>query len=435
MLLRDASERDSLYRDLREQDPDIWEPACHRLGEMAAADKVAYRVLCDLLLASAPELRLRGLVALRILAPAKPVEVGRFLTDRVAEARVHYDPVLLDVTFFAFTALPKQAGKDLVAGYLTDPHEGIRAAAAAALCFWPDWPTGTLEKMARDSSLDVRAGLITALAELEDSIERSRALEILRRSNEPLLAELIQELEQDTLAFPPEPAPVALDHLQINQLLHSNRPTPVDIARLEQALSDDPERGLILVRDGLDAPGSTAVLQQLSDLCRDNGLGTLFRTWGGVLRLRYLPAKEFLLGVLGILEGHSEDEFLSPLREFLKACVQAVDGETTLDLVAWCYNRQVSNAAVAVWSPALRSGPALAKEAQEWLDALARTGAEFEGASLFQLSNLKTELTRLTGQFQTSCSRPERDILQAVVNEWQRVLDRDIEQMMGGEVA
>ena len=62
-------------------------------------------------------------------------------------------------------------------------------------------------------------------------------------------------------------------------------------------------------------------------------------------------------------------------------------------------------------------------------------GAEFEGASLFQLSNLKTELTRLTGQFQTSCPRPERDLLQAVVSEWQRVLDRDIEQMMGGEVA
>ena len=202
MLLRDASERDSLYRDLREQDPDIWEPACHRLGEMAAADKVAYRVLCDLLLSSAPELRLRGLVALRILAPAKPVEVGRFLTDRVAEARVQYDPVLLDVTFFAFTALPKQAGKDLVAGYLTDPHEGIRAAAAAALCFWPDWPTGTLEKMAGDSSLDVRAGLITALAELEDSTERSRALEILKRSNEPLLEELLGELDQDKSASP-----------------------------------------------------------------------------------------------------------------------------------------------------------------------------------------------------------------------------------------
>lgn len=435
MLLRDASERDSLHRDLREQDPDIWEPACHRLGEMAATDKVAYRVLCDLLLSSAPELRLRGLVALRILAPAKPVEVGQFLTDRVAEARVQYDPVLLDVAFFAFTALPKQAGKDLVANYLTDPHEGIRAAAAAALCFWPDWPTGTLEKMARDSSLDVRAGLITALAELEDSSERSRALDILKQSNEPLLAELLQELDQGNLAFPLEPAPVALDNSQINQLLHNSRPTPVDIARLEQALSQDPEQGLALVREGLDASASSVVLQQLSDLCRDNGLGTLFRTWGGVLRLRYLPAKEFLLGVLGILEGHSEDELLRPLREFLKACVQAVDGETTLDLVAWCYNRQVSNAAVAVWSPASRSGLALAPEAQEWLDALSRAGAEFEGASLFQLSNLKTELARLASQFQNSCPRPERDILQAVVDEWHRVLDRDIEQMMGGEVA
>ena len=435
MLLRDASERDALYRDLREQDPDIWEPACHRLGEMAASDKVAYRVLCDLLLASAPELRLRGLVALRILAPAKPVEVGRFLTDRVAEARIQYDPVLLDVTFFAFTALPKQAGKELVANYLTDPHEGIRAAAAAALCFWPDWPSGTLEKIARDSSLDVRAGLITALAELEDSPERSRAVGILKQSGEPLLAALLEELEQDTLSFPPDPVPVALDSLQIDQLLHNSRPTPVDIARLEQALSEDPERGLSLVRRGIDAPGSSVVLQQLSDLCRDNGLGTLFRTWGAVLRLRYLPAKEFLLGVLGILEGHSEDQFLLPLREFLKTCVQAVDGETTLDLVAWCYNRQVSNAAVAVWNPALRNGLALDKEAQEWLDALSRAGAEFEGTSLFQLSNLKTELTRLTSRFQTSCARPERDIVAAVVNEWQRVLDRDIEQMMGGEVA
>ena len=95
LVTLDAGERESLYRDLREQDPEVWEPACHRLGEMAGSDKLAYRTLCDLLLSNAPELRLRGLVALRILAPSKPIDVGRFLTDRVAEARLKNDPVLL----------------------------------------------------------------------------------------------------------------------------------------------------------------------------------------------------------------------------------------------------------------------------------------------------------------------------------------------------
>jgi len=429
LVLRDAKGR-LLYHDLRDQDPDVWEPACHRLGEMAAADPSAYRVLCDLLLSRVPELRLRGLVALRILAPAKPVEVGRFLTDRVAEARVNYDPVLLDVTFFAFTALPKPTGKELVAGYLTDPHEGIRASAAAALCFWPEWPGGTLERLAGDSSVEVRAGLLTALAELEDSPERSRALAILRQQQEPLLTELLDELEQEALSDPPDPVSAPLSEVQITRLLHSARPKPVDISRLEQAVSEDPELGVMLVREGLESSGSTVILQQLADLCRTNGLGTLFRTWGAILRLRYLPAKEFLLGTLGVLDGHSQDDFLLPLREFLKSCARAVDGQTTLELVEWCKQSQEGRQ-----NSTLLSGLALAPEAWEWLEALSQTGAEFEGASLFQLSHLKAELIRVEGLLEGECPRPERDLLQAVINDWQRTLSRDIELMMGGEVA
>jgi hypothetical protein len=432
LLVLEAGERESLYRDLREQDPELWEPACHRLGEMAASDKLAYRTLCDLLLAKVPELRLRGLVALRVLAPAKPVEVGKFLTDRVAETRVHNDPVLLDMIFFAFTALPKQAGKQLVGGYLTDPHEGIRAAAAAAVCFWSDWPEGTLAKLAQDHSVDVRAGLVTALGELKDSADRDRAISILKSADDPILRELLDELDQETLPFPPDPYASALDSVQITSLLESPRPTSVEIARMEQALEEDPETGLSLVRQGLDLPGCTAVLQQLSDLCRDNGLGTLLRTWASILRLRYLPPKEFLLAVLGTLEGYSDDDFLLPLREFLKACVQAVDGDTTVDLVTWSYNRQVSNAAKALWNPAMLSGLALASEGQNWLDTLSSTGAKFEGTSLFQLSNLSSEIVRISIEIGNDCPRPERDLLAAVVAEWQRVLKHDIEQMMGG---
>jgi hypothetical protein len=402
---------------------------------MAGSDKLAYRTLCDLLLSNAPELRLRGLVALRILAPSKPIEVGRFLTDRVAEARLKNDPVLLDVTFFAFTALPQQAGKQLVSGYLTDPHEGIRAAAAASVCFWSDWPAGTLTRLAQDPSVNVRAGLVTALGELRDSPDKEQAISLLKAAADPLLKDLLDELNHETLPFPADPYPVALDTAQITSLLENARPTSVDIVRMEQALEDDPETGLALVRQGLDLPGCTAVLQQLSDLCRDNGLGTLLRTWSGVQRMRYLPPQEFLLRVLGILEGYSDDDFLLPLREFLKACVQAVEVGRTVDLVAWSYNRQVSNAAMALWNPAMLGGLALAPEAQNWLDTLARTGAEFEGTSLFQLSHLNAEITRLSTDINNDCPRPERDLLLAVVSEWQRVVSQDLNQMMGGEAS
>jgi hypothetical protein len=435
LVVLDAAERESLYRDLREQDPDLWEPACHRLGEMAGSDKLAYRTLCDLLLSQAPELRLRGLVALRILAPEKPLEVGQFLTDRVAEARVSNDPVLLDMTFFAFTALPKQAGKDFVRGYLTDPHEGIRAAAAAAVCFWSDWPDGTLARLAQDSSVNVRAGLITALSEFKDSPDRSQAISILKSAGDPLLKELLEELDQEAVAYPADPTPVALNRTEIASLLKSARPTSVQVARMEQALDEDPETCLALVRDGLDLAGCVAVLQQLGDLCRDNGLGTLLRTWSGIRRLRYLPAQEFLLSVLGILEGYSDDDFLLPLREFLKSCVQAVEGGTTLDLVAWSYDRQVSNAAKALGDTAELDGLALAPEGPTWLDILARTGAEFEGTSLFQLSHLNTELARIGDEIGKGCPRPERELLLSVVSEWQRILSHDIEQMMGGEAS
>ncbi|HIB68749.1 MAG TPA: hypothetical protein EYO33_27570, partial [Phycisphaerales bacterium] len=129
-------ERDSLHREVRDRDPNIWEPACQRLGQLAATEQAAYTTLCDLLLSAVPELRLRGLVSLRTLAPVQPEKVLSFLTDRVDEARITYDPVILDAIFFVFAALPNQFGQNAVSDYLSDDADVVRAAAAAALPFW-----------------------------------------------------------------------------------------------------------------------------------------------------------------------------------------------------------------------------------------------------------------------------------------------------------
>lgn len=214
--------------------------------------------------------------------------------------------------------------------------------------------------------------------------------------------------------------------------MQSLRPTPAEIARLEEAVARDFETTLETIRQGLESPGSALVLSLLGDVCRDNGVGTLFRAWSCVLRNSHESALDHLLSVLGVIEGHYEGDFLLPLREFLKACVSAVDAEQLTNLLAWSYERQVTTAGMALWNPASMEGAALHPQAQNWLDILARLGAEFEGTSLFQLSHLNSELARALIELESDCPRPERDLLQAVVSEWRQILETETEAMMGG---
>lgn len=426
---------EALHQEVREAEPDVWEPACHQLGELAIDNQEAYRALCDLLLSSIPELRLRGLVALRIMGPAKPREVMTFLTERVAEARTHYDPILLDATFFAFTSLPGKLGPMLVSGYLKDPFDGIRAAAAAALCFWPDWPAGLLAEVASDPSLTVRAGLIAALEEMKPSEETARAVEVLGQSPEPALQELLTELrgerpQGDYLLreLPP------FGYAQARELLHSSQPNFTQINRLEEWVTEDLESGLSLLREGLEAVGGRRVVHHLSDASRSSELATLLRAWSRILS-RPEGDEELLLQVAGILDQNPESSFLSPFREFVYACAEAGDCAESFEMVAWACTQQVTEAARNLWDPQALEGIAVCPEAPEFLSELAQMGSEFETQSLYQLSSLDQGLSRLRADLDRRCPRPERDLLQIVLERWQRLVQTELQSFVGGESA
>jgi hypothetical protein len=427
-----VKERDTLHRAIRDHDPDRWEPACHVLGELAVSDQSAYTAMCDLLLSSVPELRLKGLVALRTMAPAQPQEVLRFLADRVAEARNDYDPILLDATFFVFAALPGQLGQTAVETYLNDVSEEVRAAAAAALPFWPEWPDGTLQRVAQDPSGLVKAGLITALRHMDESCDKRNAMESLRQSSDPQLSALLEELFGAPLNVLANPVLSPLDNDQIYQLLRERNPSPIDVGRFEQALDEDPATCLKLLRASLSSPGGSVVLKPLSDLCRNSTLGIFFRAWDSIFNRTVPLSEELTLQVLGVLEEEPDSPFLDPFREFVKACSEATECSNAEALLSWCCRHQVRAAALSLWNPSTFKGLSLASEALQWLNTLAKVGGEFQDLSLFQLSNLSSQLEGFYSDLRAGCPRPERDLLFAVLNAWQRLLVQETDALMGG---
>lgn len=430
----DEATLEALHREVRDSEPDVWEAACHRLGELAVHDQSAYRALCDLLLSSLPELRLRGLVALRILAYSKPREVIGFLTERVAEADRNYDPILLDATFFAFTSLPGQLGQKLVAGYLNAPFEGTRAAAAAALGFWTDWPAGTLLQVAQDSSSLVKAGLITSLEEMKPSAERQAAIEHLLSDPDPALKPLIGELVQPA----PESAYAFRDRepfgfVQARAAVHSQETDFPTIARLEEWLANDPETGLGLLRNALNVGKGSVLLGRLSDACRSSELSTLLRAWSRIVTSSEANgSEELLLQVTGILEQNPSSRLLLPFREFVKACTRACDCAASAEMIAWSCTRQVAQAARNLWDPDALKGLSVSPPAQVFLEELAALGCEFENQSLAQLSRFEGSLGRLQHEMERACPRPERDLLGVVFRRWQRLLDSELHAIVGG---
>lgn len=399
-------------------------------------DQQAYRALCDLLLSSLPELRLRGLVALRILAFSKPKEVIGFLTERVAEADLNYDPILLDATFFAFTSLPDGLGQKLVTDYLQAPFEGTRAAAAAAIGFWQEWPEGTLIRAAQDESSLVKAGLITALEEMKPSAERKAAIEQLLRDPDPSLKPLVRELIQ------PEPeasyafvAKEPFGFIQARAAVHSEKVALPTVVRLEEWLSEDPETGLGLLRNALNVGKGNVVIGLLSDACRSSELSTLLRAWSRIVTTPEPEAsEELLLQVAGILEQNPLSRLLLPFREFVKACANACDCAASVEMIAWSCTRQIAQTARNLWDPDALKGFSVSPPAQAFLEKLATLGCEFENQSLAQLSRFEGNLARLQHEMERGCPRPERDLLRIVFLRWQRLLDSELHSLMG-EVA
>ena len=425
MILLDSKARESLHRDIRDRDPEVWVPACHQLGESAARDQSAYNSLCELLVSPLSELQLKGLVALRTLAPAKPEEVLMFLADRIDEARNHYDPVLLDAVFFALTALPDQLGRKALEIYLRDPNEGVRSAAAASLGSWSEWPEDTLFNLAQDSSILVRAGLIASLAELDDSSDRTRAIDALQDNPEPFLEALLDDLFENLPEPPSKPAPKPLSPQEAMLLLSEAEARPVDLVRYEQMLAEDTAQGLHLLRISLDQARVPGLLRALSEVSRDISLAILFRVWLCVLEEPENSARDLSLQLLGILDEENEQQNLQDLRNFVKACAQAADCSGSLDLLAWSDLCQVAPAEG-------NSELFVALEAWQFLHKLADLAGGFQNQSLFQLSSFLSEVTELNSQIESDCPRPERKLLLALTAHWQDTIQRELDELMGG---
>ena len=432
LVLLDSKARESLHRDIRDQDPEVWVPACHQLGESAARDQSAYNALCELLVSPLSELQLKGLVALRTMAPAKPEEVLMFLADRVDEARTHYDPVLLDAVFFAFTALPDQLGRKAVEIYLKDPDEGVRSAAAASLGSWSVWPDGTLLNLAHDSSVLVRAGLIASLAELDDSSDRTRAIDALQENPEPYLEALLEDLFENLPDPPAGSAPGPLNSDEARLLLNESHTRPVDLARYEQMLAEDPAQSLGLLRLSLEQATLSGLLGALSEVSRDISLAALFRVWLSIAEVEpESSARDLLLQLLGILQEESVHPDLQNLRDFVKACAEAADCAGSSDLVAWSAHRHVV-CAQELQRTADDPSEFVALEAWQALDTLANIAGEFQNRSLFQLSSLQSELTELSFDIESACPRPERDLLLALTAHWKKIIQSELDDLMGG---
>lgn len=424
MVLLDPQERLNLHSEVRDQDPDVWEPACHRLGELAATDQVAYKGLCELLLSSVPELRLKGLVALRFMAPTKPDDVLGFLTDLVDESRRNFDPIMLDTAFFVFTALPGQLGRDAVAEYLKDESESVRSGATAALAFWSDWPDGTLTSLAQDSSLLVRASLITALPEIQDSADKRRAIELLHQQSEPELAELLAELSAPPSEDLDLPVFEALTETEARDLMVSAAPQPVLTAQLEQSLADEPKKTLDFLRKWIEAPGATMVLNQLGDLSRERSFGVLLKSWAFLISPpKALSDLDATLALLGILDEEPESQDLTALRAFVLTCAEAIEAECIEDMVCWSGFEQTEIGEFDL---------SLHPRAWESLGKLSKVASEFEGMSLFRMSTLVSELEKLKHRIEDRCPRPERNLLLRVVETWRQIVEKESLNLMGG---
>lgn len=425
----------SLHRDIRDQNPDVWEPACQQLGELAATEQPAYTALCDMLLSRSAEVRLRGLVALRTLAPVKPLEVLDFLQARVEESRTHYDPIILDAIFFVYAALPNDLGQPLVEEYLEDRSAVVRAAAAAALPFWKGWSKDTLVTLAQDPESLVKAGLLTSLRHLEESADKLSALDLLRQADDPTLTNLLSELEDIGGKPTPYVWPEPMESEEMTELLHMTAPAPVDIGRLELALDGDPERAISVLRTCFDNPDGLELLEQLSEITREPSVSTLLKTWIKMLDgPQDEEPSEWLLTILGTIEERPDSELLQPLREFLKGCAQAAECEDSEAFLTWCCTYQVTTTTLSVWNPGQVEGVSLAPEAFDWLGHLAKVGADFEDLSLFQLSKLLSELAQFRVRLQQQCPRPERDVLTMVLELWEDLLKDESDRLMGGGV-
>lgn len=436
MLLVDTKSRTQLHREIRDENPDIWERACHHLGTIAATDQNAYETLCELLLSPHPELCLRGLVALRLVAPSKPDEVLAFLKDRIDEARVQHDPILLDATFFIFTALPNGLGQKTVSRYLEDPNEVIRSAAAAAVSFWPKWPPGTLTKLASDPSLSVRAGLLTALQELEDSADRRESLALLKAAAVPQLEALLNEALGVRPSAPPSPIQsTRLEEADLSALLSTANPLPVLVTRFARWLDESPEEGIEFVRSRLDEPGALALTEQLGGLCRDPELASLFTVWNRILGgLEHGFKREELLGIVGLLKRVSPAATHSPLQRFINACNGALECQSITDIVVWSCQQQLTEAVQVLWFGPSTSFLSVDATALETVETLAQWGRQFEELNLYQLSNLTDKLDDLRSTLSSSCPRPEFYPLELVVIEWQNLVHKALETLMGGGV-
>ncbi|MBM3464841.1 MAG: hypothetical protein FJX76_22310 [Armatimonadetes bacterium] len=396
------SDLEMLHRLVRDARRDVREAACEALGRLAAEDGQATAMVQSLLDCPVPELRLRGVTALRALAPSRPADVAAFVQLVVSASDI--DPIFLEAVASLLPALPREFACSELNAWLRDERPSVRAAAAASLSGWGFSTPGTLLALARDPAPYVRAALATSLSALGQDEEVLEAWRLLAQSPEDYVRAFVaEEMRAQGLA---EVKPAALPSMQ---------KIGVDaMIALEAALEPSDDAGMAPLFEKLDGPDGIEVLHAISWLARDTAVSA---TCVAVHAL--LAGGTDRLSVARLALTDARAPYVESLRGFITLCEQAQMAATPAAVQRWAYaaSQQVHAVPCAM--------------AQSALAGLIEVGAFFpyDGAAA-ALSEAAAGVEDLVRQAQTALPAPERAVLRAVLDAWTEILDGHIENAL-----
>ncbi len=423
-----------LYRRVRESQRAVWEPASIALGEQSAENPEAFATLRELLISAVPELRIRGVVGLGALAPARPAEVGAFLEDRLTERSSVEDPILLEAILCSAARLPGSEGGAFFGRCLTDPRPSLRAAALSALEHRSRWPMDRLQGLAQDPSPEVRSALALLLAPRAQDPTVFEVLGTLVQDGDPLVrAAVAAGLGEDssqtrflrmTLEADPEegvrqalgvPVPRASTLRE-----DPERPGLQTALGLEAEIDADPTQALDLLRPWLGRAGTLNLLKALGELCRDPQAGWLVRGLHVLLASSEEDYGTRVLRMLGILQDAPAGSAAAELKCLVSMCLGLYEAESIEELAAWAGTVPPANA-VALDPPAW--------EVMEKLARFCRGLGSSPG--LLPLSKAVANVENLL-QIGDSCLRPESELLRPALEKAVDILSGHLNQLMSG---
>jgi hypothetical protein len=361
---------EALQRQVRDQQPNVWQEACRALASLAATSFAAYEEIRRLLQCPYGELRIRGLHALAHLAQERPAEVRQFIAECLGEPEIESDPVFADAVFGLLARLPLEMACRIVEDAVDDPRETVRAAAASSLAAWRGWRGPLLVVYAHDPSPMVRTSLALALRRLRDVAEAGEALEALAASPEPYVRSFLAEVMEEQAPEPATPQRarglgagllpeagrgqsaarkvrgeqplLGLDLQSVGARLGRLLDEPDCRVRLvvsvEELFAEHPENIIEILYPLLERPGMASLLDQVAWLARDPSAASLCRALHAFLCPSMESTAHLLKGLQSALEGQRGGQS-AVFGVWVRECASAAASRTLDEISRWA--RQV----------------------------------------------------------------------------------------------